>query len=60
MLRNSAKANWTLEELGWSIHPPGDMTQWDGMLAWCMEFVEKDRELIKDKYISRWYRAALS
>ncbi len=60
MLRNSAKANWTLEELGWSLHPPGDMNQWDGMLAWCIEFVKKDRELIKDKYIDRWYRAALS
>ena len=59
MLRNSAKANWALEELGWSIHPPGDMTQWDGMLMWCMEFVKKDRELIKDKYIGRWYRAAI-
>src|SRR5450759_11840 len=52
MLRNSAKANWTLEELGWSIHPPGDMNQWDGMLAWCMEFAKKDEEIIKDKYIS--------
>ena len=59
MLRNSAKANWTLEELGWSIHPPGDMTQWDGMLAWCMEFAKKDNEIIKDKYIRRWYRAAI-
>lgn len=60
MLRNSAKANWTLEELGWSIHPPGDMTQWDGMLVWFMEFAKKDDEIIKDKYIGRWYRAALS
>ena len=60
MLRNSAKANWTLEELGWSIHPPGDMNQWDGMLAWCMEFAKKDEAIIKDKYIGRWYRAALS
>jgi hypothetical protein len=36
------------------------MNQWDGMLAWCMEFARKDEEIIKDKYISRWYRAALS
>lgn len=55
MLRNSTKANWTLEELGWSIHPPGDMNQWDGMLVRC---IKKDSEIIKDKYISRWYRAA--
>jgi len=60
MLRNSAKANWTLEELGWSIRRPGDMNQWDGMLAWCMEFVKKDSGINRDKYISRWCRAALS
>ena len=41
MLRNSAKANWTLEELGWSIHPPGDMNQWDGMLACVWSFPGK-------------------
>ena len=35
------------------------MTQWDGMLAWCMEFAKKDNEIIKDKYIRRWYRAAI-
>lgn len=34
MLRNSTKSNWTLDELGWSIHPPGDMKHWDGLLAW--------------------------
>ena len=29
MLRNSAKANFTLDELGWSLCPPGDMKDWD-------------------------------
>jgi hypothetical protein len=32
------------------------MNQWDGMLAWCMEFARKAEEIIKDKYIGRWYR----
>jgi hypothetical protein len=57
MLRNSAKANSTLEELGWSLHPPGDITQWDGMLAWCVKFIENDATLLNDNYIARWYRA---
>jgi hypothetical protein len=60
MLRNSAKANSTLDELGWSLHPAGDMTRWDGMLAWCVEFIGNDEKLLKDKYIGRWYRAALA
>lgn len=60
MLRNSAKGNSTLEELGWSLHPPGDVSQWDGMLAWCMAFIENDHKLLKDNYIGRWHRAALA
>lgn len=60
MLRNSAKANWTLEELGWSIHPAGDMRQWDGMLAWCVDFIGKNKNILKDNYIGRWYRAAMA
>lgn len=58
MLRNSAKSNWTLEELGWSLHPPGDISRWDGMLAWFIEFIDKNPQAAKDKYISRWHRAA--
>jgi hypothetical protein len=60
MLRNSAKANWTLEELGWSVHPPGDMDQWDGMLSWFLKYMEKDRKNPQGQYLGRWYRAARS
>jgi len=60
MLRNSTKANSTLEELGWSLHAPGDVKLWDGLLGWCTEFVENDERLLKDKYIGRWHRAALA
>jgi len=60
MLRNSAKANWILEELGWSVHPPGDMDQWDGMLSWFVKYMEKDRKNLKGQYLERWYRVARS
>lgn len=60
MLRNSAKSNWTLEELGWSLHPPGNMTTWDGMLSWFITYIEKNKDIIKDKYIGRWHIVALS
>lgn len=59
MLRNSAKSNWTLEELGWSLYPPGDIHQWDGMLAWFMEFIAGAPNISQDKYIGRWHKAAL-
>jgi hypothetical protein len=43
-LHNSAKANWTLEELGWSLHPPGALSQWDGLLAWFLGFAEVETD----------------
>ena len=60
MLRNSAKANSTLEELGWSLHPPGDVKRWDGMLAWCTDFIGSNEKLLKNHYIRRWYRVAVA
>ncbi len=59
MLRNSAKSNWTLEELGWQLVPPGDLKQWDGLLGWFIEFLKQNQSHLADKYIRRWHRAAL-
>jgi hypothetical protein len=58
MLRNSAKSNWTLEEVGWHLVPPGDIRQWDGLPGWFIEFLKRDQSHLTDKYISRWYQAA--
>ena len=58
MLRNSAKSNWTLEELGWDLVPPGDFKQWDGLLGWFLEFIEQDQSHLLDGYIRTWHRAA--
>jgi len=60
MLRNSAKANFTLKELGWTMHPEGEMDQWDGMFGWFMKFIKNNQKLLKSNYIRRWYRAALT
>jgi hypothetical protein len=59
MLRNSAKSNWTLDELGWQLVPPGDFAQWDGLLGWFIDFVKHDPPHLADKYIRRWQRAAI-
>jgi hypothetical protein len=58
MLRNSAKANFTLDELGWRIHPPGDMTQWDGLLGWFIGWIDSERGVLDDPYLRRWHQAA--
>lgn len=59
MLRNSAKSHWTLEELGWTLHPPGSIAAWDGLTGWFVEYTEAHPELCEDPYVKRWRRAAL-
>lgn len=56
MLRNAAKANWTLDELGWNLVPAGNLDEWDGLLFWFMEFTEHNNSILKDKYINRWHK----
>jgi hypothetical protein len=58
MLRNSAKANWTIAELGWKLQPPGDLAQWDGMVGWLIAQVRESPELLANALVRRWYRAA--
>jgi len=35
MLRNMAKGQATLEELGWELGPPGCLEDWDGLMGFC-------------------------
>ncbi len=60
MLRNSAKSNWTMEELGWRLFPRGDVRLWDGLMFWFLRYVESYPSLLQDSYLRRWHRVALS
>ena len=58
-LRNSAKSNWLLDELGWERKEKGDLEKWDGMMGWFMEYMKTaPEEITGDKYIAKWYNAA--
>ncbi|MFF0242991.1 HNH endonuclease [Rhodococcus pyridinivorans] len=59
MLRNSAKAHWTLDELGWTLHPPGDHTQWDGLAGWFVDYLTDHPELMAEPYLAKWFRATV-
>jgi hypothetical protein len=59
-LKNSAKANWTLEELGWQLVPAGQLEQWDGLTKWFVDFVDHHNELLRHPYIKAWFRAAVA
>jgi hypothetical protein len=58
MLRNSAKAQWTLEELGWSVFPPGDLHVWDGLSRWFLDYLRIHPLLLKEANLKRWHAVA--
>lgn len=64
-LRNSAKSNHILTDLGWEILPPGNIEEWDGLCSFFLNWVSKEsfEEKYKDtkdwKYISEWKTALI-
>jgi hypothetical protein len=59
MLRNAAKANWTLQELGWTLCPGVSLAEWDGLMSLFVDFVGANRSLLRDSYIRRWHHTAV-
>jgi hypothetical protein len=53
---NSAKAHWTLEELGWRLQPPGDLGAWDGLIHWFLEFTDSRAALVSEHKTLRVWR----
>lgn len=58
-LRNSAKSNWLLEEIGWQLHSPGNLADWDGLLKWFMSYTQNDPKILSDDYIAMWHKVAV-
>ncbi len=59
MMHNSAKSNFTLEQLGWTLKPAGNISEWDGLSKQFVELVKKDPGLLQIKRIRDWYIATL-
>lgn len=60
MARNSAKTNWTLEELGWKLFPRGDMSSWDGLIHWFLEYTRAHPQALANPFVNQWHKAARS
>lgn len=59
MLTNQIKANWTMEEIGWKLHPPGKFIEWDGLLTWfVMQMTKKTVQLTAPDYCKQWLQPA--
>jgi len=57
MVRNSIKSNWSLDEIGWTLRPPGDFGAWDGATRWFVEQTNVRPELMQEGYVRRWRTA---
>ena len=55
MKNNSIKSNYTVEEIGWTLYPKGNMEEWDGLTQIFIKLVDNNRELLNDRYIKTWY-----
>lgn len=60
MARNSAKMNWRVEELGWTLRPPGDYREWDGMVGWFLDYSAAHPNVLTNQSIRAWFQAARS
>jgi hypothetical protein len=58
MLRNAAKSNWLLEELGWPTERAPVAKNWDGLLDWFLSQWELNEQLHSNSYLRQWHRAA--
>ena len=56
MLMNAAKANSTIEELGWKLHKAGRLEDWDGLAGWFLRWAEADRSILTTSWLMESYR----
>ena len=59
MLRNSAKANWLIEELRWPVDRAPVVPGWDGLLGWFLDACAIHETLRQDVAVQQWRRAAM-
>jgi hypothetical protein len=56
MVRNSAKSNWLLDEVGWSAELSPVAVGWDGLTGWFDRMTAHDR-LRDDRVVNQWRKA---
>lgn len=61
MRTNRAKDMWTLAELGWDLHPKGDISVWDGLTGWFVKYLT-DNPLpgadTNSQYVRSWFKVS--
>lgn len=61
--RAAARGSRPSYELGWAVHPQGNMHVWDGLMSWFIQMMESNKEPgfnPDDTDLQKWYRVARS
>ena len=58
--KNLEKSSSTLEELGWELKPAGDMSEWDGLCSWYLEYA-KGKSNLENLFMrnKEWHQAII-
>lgn len=56
-MMNSSKSGFLLEEIGIKIKPAGDMSDWDGMIHWYMNYMKEKNITLSDASFKSWNHA---
>ncbi len=59
MIRNSAKSNWAIEEIGWKLYDKGNLNEWNGLIDYFINLTDKNVNYTEDKYVMDWKNALL-
>ena len=57
MTTNMVKSSCTLEELGWELHPAGNLAEWDGLCSWYLEYATGHDYLASVQSNKGWHHA---
>jgi 5-methylcytosine-specific restriction endonuclease McrA len=58
--KNTLKSNMSLDELGWSIYPQGNLNHWDGGTGWYLAAMENETNFRDRAPYRKWYRDTLA
>jgi len=59
MIMNSAKSNYLMEEIGFKLFEKGNLKNWNGLLSWYLQYIEKNGNILNDKYILNWHKSLM-
>lgn len=56
-MMNSAKSNFLIEEIGFSLYPPGSIEEWDGMISWYKGYIKDNPQALSCRFLATWHVA---